>query len=166
MRLMQLWLYLLGAVTVLVIALRRVLRRQAPLSDELYSKQVAIDHVQSGVAWVRADGTVGSVNPALVELLRTPIKDLVGRNWETLFPEIERPAIQEAYRQALLMGRISLLATALRMDGTALYANLKLVAIHDHKTRFVGHYCLIEDCSRVLELEEQMRKLTSELAGA
>ena len=69
MRWMQLWLYLLGAVTVLVIALRRVLRRQAPLSDELYSKQVAIDHVHSGVAWVRADGTVGSVNPALARIL-------------------------------------------------------------------------------------------------
>jgi PAS domain S-box-containing protein len=164
MRWMQLWLYLLGAVTVLVIALRRVLRRQVPLSDELYSKQVAIDHVHSGVAWVRADGTVGSANPALAKSLRTTPRELIGRAWETLFPEDERPAIQEAYGQALLMGRVSLLATALRMDGSAAYANLMLVTIHDHKSRLVGHYCLIEDCTRELELEEQVRKLTTALA--
>ncbi len=58
--------------------LRRVLRRQAPLSDELYSKQVAIDHVHSGVAWVRADGTLGSVNPALAEApMKTTPRELV-----------------------------------------------------------------------------------------
>jgi uncharacterized protein (DUF1501 family) len=39
----MLWLYLLFAVTILVIVLRRVLRRQTPLTDELYSKKVAID---------------------------------------------------------------------------------------------------------------------------
>jgi hypothetical protein len=61
----MLWLYLLGAVTVLVIALRRVMQRQMPLSDELYSTKVAFDHLQSGVAWVRGDGTLGTVNSSL-----------------------------------------------------------------------------------------------------
>src|SRR5579863_5503227 len=112
----MLWLYLLGAVTVLVIVLRRVLRRQAPLNDELYSKQVAIDHVHSGVAWVRADGTLGSVNPALAESLRTTPRELVGRAWQTLFPEGDRAGIQAAYGQALLLGRVSLESTALRVD--------------------------------------------------
>ena len=54
----ELWFYLLGLSVLLVIALRRVLARQAPLSDELYSKTVAIEHVQSGVAWIRADGSM------------------------------------------------------------------------------------------------------------
>ena len=58
----MLWLYLLGAVTGLSIALRRVLRRQKPLNDELYSTKVAVNHVQSGVAWVRADGKIGSIS--------------------------------------------------------------------------------------------------------
>jgi PAS domain S-box-containing protein len=166
MRWMQLWLYLLGAVTALVIALRRVLRRQAPLSDELYSKQVAIDHVHSGVAWVRADGTLGSLNPALARSLRALPAELVGRAWETLFPESERPRIQEAYGQALLLGRVSLDTTALRVDGSAAYGNLTLVTIHDHKARFVGHYCLIEDRTHEIELEEQVSKLTSALNTA
>jgi PAS domain S-box-containing protein len=161
MRWMQLWLYLLGAVTVLVIVLRRVLRRQAPLSDALYSKQVAIDHVHSGVAWVRADGTVGSVNPALAQSLRAIAAELVGRKWEMLFPADERPEIQQAYRQALLMGRITRESTALRLDGSVAPVNLMLVTIHDHKSRLVGHYCLIEDRTREIELEEQVRKLTA-----
>ncbi len=148
MRWMQLWLYLLGAVTVLVIVLRRVLRRQAPLNDELYSKQVAIDHVHSGVAWVRADGTLGSVNPALAESLRTTPRELVGRAWQTLFPEKDRPGIQEAYGQALLSGRVSLQGSALRLDGSAAPVNLVLVTIHDHKARLIGHYCLVEDRTR------------------
>jgi PAS domain S-box-containing protein len=159
MRWMQLWLYLLGAVTVLVIVLRRVLHRQGSLNDELYSKQVAIDYVHSGVAWVRGDGTLGSVNPSLVKSLRAVSRELVGRDWKTLFPENERPGIQEAYGQALLMGRVSRETTALRMDGSTANVNLKLVAIHDHKMRLVGHYCLIEDRTHDVELEGQLRKL-------
>ena len=79
------WLYLLGLVTALTIALRRVLRRQRPLNDELYAKQVAIDRVKSGVAWVRADGTIGSVNPALATILNVAAADLIGRPWVEVF---------------------------------------------------------------------------------
>src|SRR5580658_3319506 len=108
MRSPALWLYLLAAVTVLVIVLRRVMNRQIPLSDEIYSKQVAIDHVHSGVAWVRADGLIGSVNPALAKIVGVLPKELLGRPWAALFPLEERPKVQEAYRQALLMGKTRL----------------------------------------------------------
>src|ERR1700722_6041692 len=108
MRSPALWLYLLAAVTVLVIALRRVLHRQIPLNDEIYSKQVAIDHVHSCVAWVRADGLIGSVNPALPTTAGRPPKELIGQPWEILFPAEEQPKLQEARRQGLLMGKIAL----------------------------------------------------------
>jgi hypothetical protein len=63
----QIWLLFLGLATGLVIKLRRVLRRLSPLNDELHSRQVAIAHVQSGVAWVRGDQTFGSVNQSFAE---------------------------------------------------------------------------------------------------
>jgi PAS domain S-box-containing protein len=157
----MLWLYLLGAVTFLVIVLRRVLRRQVPLNDELYSKQVAIDHVHSGVAWARADGNLGSVNPALANILRGVPRDLIGRSWESIFPEKEQHNLREAYRRALLMGKVSLETVAARLDGTMASVNVTLVTVHDHKTRFVGHYCLVEDRTRELELEDQLRKLSA-----
>src|SRR5580704_8509189 len=99
MRSPALWLYLLGAVTFLTIALRRVLHRQAPLSDELYSKQVAINHVHSGVAWVRADGTIGSVNPSLLATLCADSSKVIGRDWLEIFSADERAHLREAYRQ-------------------------------------------------------------------
>jgi PAS domain S-box-containing protein len=170
MRWMQLWLYLLGAVTVLVIALRRVLRRQGSMNDKMYSIQVAIDYVQSGVAWVRADGSLGSVNPALAQSLRALPKELLGRQWETLFPENSRADIREAYNRALIMGRVTRETTAARLDGSSASVSLMLVIIHDRKMRLVGHYCLIEDRSRELELEEQLQRASangrSQPAGA
>ena len=57
-----------------------------PLDDELYSKSVAVDHVQSGVAWVRADGTFGSVNPSFARTLNFAPGDLIGREWTKMFP--------------------------------------------------------------------------------
>ena len=48
----EIWVYLLGLSVLLGIALRRVSAKQQPLSDELFSKSVAIEYVQSGVAWV------------------------------------------------------------------------------------------------------------------
>jgi PAS domain-containing protein len=158
-----LWLYLLGAVTVLLIVLRRVLHRQAPLSDELYSKQVAVDHVHSGVAWVRSDGMVGSVNPALAHTLAAFPREILGYPWELLFTEEERPRVLEAYRQALLMGTISLSTVGARTDGGFARVDVTLVTVHDSRTRFVGHYCLMQDRTREIELEEQVEKLTAAL---
>jgi len=154
------WLYLLGLVTVLTIALRRVLRRQRPLDDELYSKQVAIDHVQSGVAWVRADGTIGSANPALATTLNVAAADLLGRVWVEVFPEAERERLREAYSQMLLLGMASLQAYGRRADGTFAWLDVLLVAVHDHKMRFVGHHCLVADRTRERVLEDQLRELT------
>jgi PAS domain S-box-containing protein len=165
MRSPALWLYLLAAVTVLLIILRRVIHRQIPLSDEIYSKQVAIDHVHSCVAWVRADGLIGSVNPALSKTVQMLPKELMGQHWETIFAPEERPKVQEAHRQALLMGKTGVDTQAQRPNGTLAKVSVLLVTIHDHQSRLVGHYCLMEDLTRESELEQQIERLTSALTA-
>ena len=162
----DLWVYLLGITTILIIKLRRVVRRQTPLSDELYSKQIAIDHVHSGVAWVRADGTLGSVNPALARTVRRSPEGLLGTEWRTLFPEPERAKLGEVYREALLRGKGSLETAAERPDGSRAHVNVLLVSVHDHKSRLIGHYCLMQDRTREVELEEQVRALEQSPAAA
>jgi PAS domain S-box-containing protein len=166
MRSPALWLYLLAAVTVLVIVLRRVMHRQIPLSDEIYAKQVAIDHVHSGVTWVRADGLIGSVNPALAKTVGLLPRELVGQPWNIIFPLEERPRLEEAYRQALLMGKISLETQAQRPDGALAQVSVLLVTIHDHKSRLVGHYCLMEDRTLKLEMEQQIQRLSALLTAS
>lgn len=160
----SLWLYLLGAVTVLVIALRRVLHRIAPLSDEVYAREVVIDHVHSGVAWVRFDGTIGSLNPALAKTLAVIPRELVGSHWTALFPAGDRPHMEETYSRALLSGTVALQADIQRLDGTLAKANVLLVCVHDHKSRFIGHYCLVEDRTYVSELEEELHRLGAQHA--
>jgi PAS domain S-box-containing protein len=155
----DLWVYLLGAITILIIRLRRVVRLQTPLNDELYSKQVAIENVQSGVAWVRADGNVGSVNQALADTVGRSSKELLGTAWRALFPEAEREKLEEVYREALLRGKGSLETTAERPDGSRTRVSVLLVSVHDHKSRLIGHYCLMQDRSREVELEKQVRGL-------
>jgi PAS domain S-box-containing protein len=162
----MLWLYLLGVVTLLIIVLRRVLRRQKPLTDELYSTRVAIDHVHSGVAWVRGDGTIGSANSSLSATLGIDNKALLGRDWLSLFPELERDHMREVYRQMLLIGKASVESKALRANATMAPVQVLLVAVHDHKTRLFGHYCLVEDCARERQLEEQVAELTRQLEGS
>ena len=113
----MLWLYLLGAITVLCIALRRVIHRQTPLSDEVYSTKVAFDHLQSGVAWVRGDGTLGMVNSSLVATLGSEPKALIGRDWLDIFPPMERKRVQESYSRMLLLGRTDINTHGQRADG-------------------------------------------------
>ena len=50
------WLYLLAVTTFLGIVVRRLVRRQKPLIDDLYAKRMAIEHVHDGVAWVTQAG--------------------------------------------------------------------------------------------------------------
>jgi len=141
----MLWLWLLGVVTFLIIVLRRVLRRQKPLSAELFEKRVAIEHVRSGVAWVPEDGRLGWLNPALGEALQIRPEELMGREWYQLFAADEQERVREAYRKMLLTGKATLAAKARRADGTSAPCDVLLVAVYDHRTRFVGHHCITED---------------------
>jgi PAS domain S-box-containing protein len=160
-RVRMLWLYLLGLATVLYIALRRSRKRQKPLDDELYSKTVAIDHVQSGVAWVRADGTFGSVNQSFARTFNLAPRDLAGREWFKMFPTEAHDQIRAAYSQMLLMGAIVFDAPGERADGSPLWLNVRLVPVHDHNMRFVGHHCLVDDRTEVHELEERLRTVSA-----
>jgi PAS domain S-box-containing protein len=153
------WLYLLGAVTVLSIALRRVLQRQNPLADEVYSTKVAFDRLQSGVAWVRADGVLGTVNSSLAASLSADAKSLVGRKWLEIFPKQERERVEEFYSRMLLSGITQFDTYGQRADGTYAWLNVLLVAVHDHKMRFVGHHCLILDTTHTKLLEEKLKEV-------
>jgi len=164
MRSPALWLYLLGAVTVLAAVLRRVLRRQIPLSDELYYKKVAVDHVQSGIAWVGADNLVRYVNPSLAKLVGLPPREILGKSWETFFPIEEQKRVEDIYHQALLMGKTSLETKVQRYHGGLASVSLLVVTVHDHKSRLVGHYCFVEDKTREMELEERIQRLSARIA--
>jgi PAS domain S-box-containing protein len=160
------WLYLLGAVTVLIIALRRVLRRQRPLSEQLYWTKVDYDHMQSGVAWVRVDGTMQSANSSLAATLSADSGKLLEHDWLELFPEHERERVRECYSQMLLRGMIEFDAYGQRGDGSYAWLNVVLIAVHDSKMRFVGHHCLVLDAThtriledRVKQMEERVREL-------
>ena len=159
----MLWLFLLGAVTVLCIALRRVIHRQTPLSDELYSTKVAFDHLQSGVAWIRADGTVGTVNSALAATLNSYPKALAGREWLDIFPQQEHERVRETYSRMLLAGMAKLETYGQRADGTYAGLNVLLVAVHDHKMRFVGHHCLALDSTHTRLLEDRIQVMETRL---
>jgi PAS domain S-box-containing protein len=161
----MLWLYLLGVVMLLTIALRRVWRRQKPLSEELYWTRVAIDQVHSGVAWVNGDGKLGALNPSFAATLGSDPGGMIGRDWYEVFADNERESIEEAHRQMLLTGKASFEASGLRADGTLAWLKVLLVAVHDSKTRLVGHRCIIEDRTLERELEERVRQLTLSHSG-
>ena len=158
------WLILLGAVTLLVISLRRVLRRMQPLNDELYSNKIAIVHVHSGVAWVREDGTIASTNPSIAGSFGAKYGQLEGRQWLSLFEKQDRPRVEDAHRQALLSGRLSLEASVQRLDGSRAYLDFLILTVHDHKLRYVGHHLLTSDRTREHALAEQVQRLRDQLA--
>ena len=158
----QLWLYLLALVTFLTIALLQKLRRQIPLSDELHVKTVAIEHVHSGIAWVRQDGAIGSINASFAATLNAAPRELVGRDWYEIFSQQDRVRMKEAYSQMLLLGKANLEVHAKRTDGTYAGLEVLLVAQHDHKSRFIGHHCLAADRTRERLLEEQIRELAED----
>lgn len=164
------WLFLLGAVTSLIIVLRRVLRRLKPMNDELYSSRVAIDHVQSGVAWIRADGKLGSVNQSLTESLGLKSTELVGVDWLKLFANADRDRASQAYSQMLLQGKTWFDARGARKADAApkdaAWLDVLLVAVHDHRMRFVGHHCLIRDCTAEIELEARLLDEEASMATA
>ena len=159
----ELWVYMLGLATLLAIVLRRVLARQGPLKDEVYMKSIAIEYVQSGVTWVRADGSVGSINQSMAATLSAAPRELVGKDWYELFAPQDHDRVKQGFSQMLLLGKTTLDVHGRRRDGTHAAWELLMVAIHNRKMRFVGHYCLVVDRPREKVLEGQPGDLTPEL---
>jgi PAS domain S-box-containing protein len=153
-----LWLSLLGAATVLTIAVRRGWRRAKPLDDEVYLNNVAVENLQSGVAWVRSDGNIGFVNHAFTSALGVAPGDITGRNWYEMFVGQDRVRIETVYRQMQTAGLASFEVTGSRDSAAPL--DLLLVAVYDQKKRFRGHHCILEDRARERDLEERLRQLT------
>ncbi|MEO5923525.1 MAG: PAS domain-containing protein [Bryobacteraceae bacterium] len=161
----MLWLFLLAALTLVVINRRRIIRQITPLNDELYSSRVAVEHVHSGVGWVRAsDGKLGSVNQSLSDTIGAKPGELLERDWYQMFPRPERPRVNEAYTQMLLAGIASIDTLIERGDGVLRPINLRLVAVHDHKLRLVGHHCMVHDESKARLLEQQVHDLAEALS--
>ena len=156
----ELWVYLLGLAVLLGIALRRVVAAQNPLKDEVYMKNVAIEHVQSGVAWIRADGTVRSINQSLADTLGALPRELMRVEWYELFAAQDHTMLKEAFSQMLLLGKATVRAHGKRMDGTYAGLEILMVAIHDHRMRFIGHHCLVVDRTRERVLEAKVAELT------
>ena len=156
----ELWVYLLALTVLLGIALRRVIAAQNPLKDEIYMKNVAIEYVQSGVAWVRADGTVRSINQSMADTLGALPRELMKVEWYELFAAQDHPLLKESFSQMLLLGKANLHVHGKRMDGTYAALELLMVAIHDHKMRFIGHHCLVVDRTHERILEMRLADLT------
>ena len=90
----EIWVYLLGLSVLLVIALRRVKAQQNPLKDEVYTNTVAIEHVQSGIAWVRANGKIHSINASFANTLGEEPRKIIRRDWYELFALQDRNRIK------------------------------------------------------------------------
>ena len=159
----ELWVYLLGLSVLLVVALRRVIASQDPLKDEVYRRTVAVEHVQSGVVWVSADGKVSSVNASFANTLGGEPKSICGHEWYEIFAPRDRSKMEEAYSQMLLLGKANVQVHGRRLDGSYSALEVLMVAIHDHKMRFIGHHCLILDRTRERVLEAQIEELTKKL---
>lgn len=151
----MLWLYLLGITTVLSIAVRRLWRRQKPLSDEVYFKTIAIEHVHDGVAWVGVDGRINYTNPSLAGMLDLAPEKLLHRSWFEMFTPQERRRVEQAYSQMLLAGLTTFEVDMIDSNATITRRGILLVAGHDHKTRLAGHHCIVRD--RLLERETDER---------
>lgn len=157
------WIWFYGLSTLLGILYRRLWKKQAPLNNELTANRVAIEHVQSGIAWVKEDGVIGLVNPSLANSLSIRADKLEGGQWLDLFPVSERHRIQKAYSEALLAREMTLSTYLERADGSHAPINLCLVPVHDEKSQHLGHHCLILDLTRVEDLEQKLHRLNEAL---
>ena len=174
------WLYLLATVTILTIALRRVMQRQKPLTDEAFSRAVAFEHVHSGIAWIQNDGAVGSMNASFAGILGMEPKEAIGLNWYKLFAALDKPLLEQAYSRMLLAGKETVAVNGRNsfrhiedaeggQTGVSVRQpdlDLLMVAVHDHKMRFIGHHCLVADRRRERALEAQIRDLRGRLEVA
>jgi PAS domain S-box-containing protein len=106
---------------------------------------------------------VSFINPALAKTVGLLPREILNQPWLNLFPLGERKRVEDTYAQALLMGKTTLETHAQRSNGTLARVSVLLVTVHDHKSRLVGHYCMMEDRTREVELEQQIQRLSEQL---
>jgi PAS domain S-box-containing protein len=104
--------------------------------------------VHSGVAWVRGDGTYGLVNPSFAKTFQLEQRNFIGGEWYKVFQPEEHARVCDSYSQSMLMETIAFEASGELADGKTVWLDVRLVAVHDHHMRFLGHHCMIEDKTR------------------
>ena len=82
------------------------------------------------------------------------LPDRLGVSW------VEHDRIREAYSQMLLGGKTGIDAWG---QHAGAWLNVLLVAVHDHKMRFVGHHCLILDSTHTRVLEDRLKTVEARL---
>jgi hypothetical protein len=66
----------------------------------------------------------------------------------------------------LLSGKTQFDTYGQRADGTYAWLSVLLVAVHDHKMRFVGHHCLVLDSTHAKILEDRVKELERDAFSA
>jgi hypothetical protein len=79
---------------------------------------------------------------------------------------MEQDRVKEAYSQMLLSGKTQFDTYGQRADETHAWLKVLLVAVHDHKMRFVGHHCLVLDSTHTRILEDRVKELERDAFSA
>lgn len=121
-----------------LLALVEALLRYRDLQQQTEQRFLAVWQVAAdALALSDADGTVVAANPAYFDLYGYPPEQVLGQNFAIIFPEAQRPAAQDAYRQVFASEAVppTFESTIQRADGSRRMVETRINFITEHGRR-------------------------------
>ncbi len=141
-------------------------RIEADLADQEARYREMFDYSQGMICIHDLDGTLRSVNPAVVAATGFSADELEGRNIVEFLPEAERPGIEAFLRQIEHEGLSSGVLPIRRKDGGVLRWRYQSILVADdiREPYVIGHAI---DVTELVDAQRELRSLslTDELTG-
>jgi PAS domain S-box-containing protein len=131
-------------------------RKQTEENLEQFNK--ALSHAMEGVALLDLQGHYIQVNHAYANMLGYLPEAMIGMDWQLTVHLDDLAAMQLAYQDMLLNGKVEVEARGIRIDGSIFYKQLVMVTAYDLQQQLIGHYCFMKNISDRKLAETQLRQ--------
>jgi len=138
--------------------------RHAPILERSY--RAIVDAVREGICLVGPDQTIEFANRAMGELLDSPAEQLIGRPFEEIVCEADRPFAVSLMAGRAEVGNEHYDLRLIRGGGVEFYAMISASRVLDEQGRFAGSLKMVTDITARKQYEEDLSRYAAELAAA
>jgi len=138
-------------------------KKRQQIKKELWETRTMLENTFEGISQLDTQGRYINVNYTYASIVGYQPEEMIGMEWQpSVHPEDIEKMIA-AYQHMLSHGKVEVEARGLRRDGSVFYKQIMMIAAHDDREQFIGHYCFMNDITERKQAEAAKLKLEKEI---
>jgi diguanylate cyclase (GGDEF)-like protein/PAS domain S-box-containing protein len=139
------------------------LKKRKQMKKELWETRTMLENAFEGISQLDTQGRYINVNHTYASIVGYQPEEMIGMEWQPSVHPEDLEKMMAAYQHMLNHGKVEVEARGLRRDGSVFYKQIMMLAAHDDREQFIGHYCFMNDTTERKQAEAAKLKLEKEI---